>query len=176
VGLEAPEARRTTAIGLSDLGELYGSGDGSALMEAIRRLGNQLAIEREPELQTLVSAAFVRLSQEAASKRCYPAMQQALASLDSVEAQRPGSTQSLRPRIGAEERLPEFIEEAMRSGHIADGMMDILNLMPKATIHYVTNRFGHCGFREDCELLTTIIRNLGEDATQRLLETLQTAP
>src|SRR2546423_874584 len=121
VGLEAPEARRTTAIGLSDLGELYGSGDGSALMDAIRRLGNQLAIEREPELQTLVSAAFVRLSQEAASKRCYPAMQQALASLESVEAQRPGSTQSLRPRIGAEERLPEFIEEAMRSGHIADG-------------------------------------------------------
>jgi hypothetical protein len=176
VGLEAPEARRTTAIGLSDLGELYGSGDGSALMEAIRRLGNQLAIEREPELQTLVSAAFVRLSQEAASKRCYPAMQQALASLDSVEAQRPGSTQSLRPRIGAEERLPEFIEEAMRSGHIADGMMDILNLMPKATVHYVTNRFGHCGFREDCDLLTTIIRNLGEDATQRLLETLQSAP
>jgi len=71
-------------------------------MEAIRRLGNQLAIEGEPELQTLVSAAFVRLSQEAASKRCYPAMQQALSSLDSVEAQRPGSTQSLRPRIGAE--------------------------------------------------------------------------
>jgi hypothetical protein len=176
VGLEAPEARRTTAIGLSDLGELYGSGDGSALMEAIKRLGNQLAIEREPELQTLVSAAFVRLSQEAASKRCYPAMQQALSSLESVEAMRPGSTQSLRPRIGAEERLPEFIEEAMRSGHIADGMMDILNLMPKATIHYVTNRFGHCGFREDCELLTTIVRNLGEDATQRLLETLQTAP
>jgi hypothetical protein len=176
VGLDAPEARRTTAIGLSDLGELYGSGDGSALMEAIRRLGNQLAIEREPELQTLVSAAFVRLSQEAASKRCYPAMQQALSSLESVEAQRPGSTQSLRPRIGAEERLPEFIEEAMRSGQIADGMMDILSLMPKATIHYVTNRFGHCGFREDCDLLTTIVRNLGEDATQRLLETLQTAP
>src|SRR5438445_207776 len=176
VGLEAPEARRTTAIGLSDLGERYGSGDGSALMEAIKKLGNQLAIEREPELQTLVSAAFVRLSQEAASKRCYPAMQQALSSLDSVEAQRPGATQSLRPRIGAEERLPEFIEEAMRSGQIADGMMDILSLMPKATIHYATSRFGQCGFREDCELLTTIVRNLGEDATQRLLETLQTAP
>src|SRR5256884_5871470 len=47
---------------------------------------------------------------------------------------------------------------------------------PKATIHYVTNRFGHCGFREDCELLCTILHNLGEDATQRLIETLQTAP
>ena len=176
VGLENPEARRTTAIGLSDLAELYGSGDGSALMDAIRRLGNQLAVEREPELQTLISAAFVRLSQEAASKRCYPAMQQALASLESVEAQRPGSTQSLRPRIGAEERMPEFVEEALRSGHLADGMVEILALMPKATLHYVTNRFGHCGFREDCELLGEIVRTLGEEATNRLIETLQTAP
>jgi len=176
IALDAPEARRTTAIGLSDLAELYGSGDGSALMEAIRRTGNQLAIEREPELQTLVSAAFVRLSQEAAGKRCYPAMQQALASLDTVEAQRPGSTQSLRPRIGAEERMPEFVEEALRTGQIADGMVDILALMPKATLQYLTNRFGHCGFRDDCELLADIVRGLGEDATQRLVETLQTAP
>jgi len=176
ISLDNPEARRTTAIGLSDLAELYGSGDGSALMDAIRRLGNQLAVEREPELQTLVSAAFVRLSQEAAGKRCYPAMQQALASLDSVEAQRPGSTQSLRPRIGAEERMPEFVEEALRSGQIADGMIDILTLMPKATLHYITSRFGHCGFRDDCELLSEIVRGLGEDATQRLIETLQTAP
>ena len=176
IALEAPEARRTTAIGLSDLAELYGSGDGSALMECIRRLGNQLAIEREPELQTLISAAFVRMSQEAASKRCYPAMQQALSSLDNIEQQRPGSTQSLRPRIGAEERLPEFIEEALRGGHIADGMTDILALMPKATLHYVTNRFGHCGFREDCEVLGEIVRGLGEDSTLRLLEILQTAP
>jgi hypothetical protein len=176
IALENPEARRTTAIGLSDLAELYGSGDGSALMEGIRRLGNQLGLEAEPELQTLISAAFVRLSQEAASKRCYPAMQQALASLDSVEALRPGSTQSLRPRIGAEERMPEFIEEALRSGQIPDGMIEILALMPKATLLYVTNRFGHCGFREDCELLAEIIRNLGEDATNRLMETLQTAP
>jgi len=89
---------------------------------------------------------------------------------------RPGSTQSLRPRIGAEERMPEFVEEALRSGHIADGMVEILALMPKATLHYVTNRFGHCGFREDCELLGEIVRSLGEEATSRLLETLQTAP
>src|SRR4029077_20683153 len=119
IGLESDDARRTTAIGLGELAELYGSGDGRELIESIRRVGNQLAAERDPELQMLVSAAFVRLSQEAASKRCYPAMQQALASLDSVEAQRPGSSQSLRPRIGAEERIPEFVEESLRSGEIA---------------------------------------------------------
>jgi hypothetical protein len=37
IGLEADEARRTTAIGLGELAELYGSGDGSALIESIRR-------------------------------------------------------------------------------------------------------------------------------------------
>jgi hypothetical protein len=176
IGLEAPEARRTTAIGLGELAELYGSGDGSALIEAIRRVGNQLAAEREPELQTLVSAAFVRLSQEAASKRCYPAMQQALASLDSVEAQRPGSTQSLRPRIGAEDRIPEFVEESIRTGHIADGLLDILTLMPKSTVHYVMNRFGHSGFREDCDLLVQMVKELGEDAINQLLDVLQSSP
>jgi hypothetical protein len=176
ISLAAPEARRTTAIGISELAELYGSGDGSALMEAIRRVGNQLALEREPELQTLISAAFVRLSQEAAAKRCYPAMQQALSSLDSVEAQRPGSTQNLRPRIGAEDRIPEFVEEAVRTGQIPDGLIDILNLMPKATIHYVTSRFGHSGFREDCELLASIIHTLGDEAANQLVETLQNAP
>jgi hypothetical protein len=176
IGLESDDARRTTAIGLSELAELYGSGDGSALIESIRRVGNQLAAERDPELQTLVSAAFVRLSQEAASKRCYPAMQQALASLDSVEAQRPGSSQSLMPRIGAEDRIPEFVEESLRSGEIADGLLDILALMPKATLQYITNRFGHSGFREDCELLADIVKGLGAEAIRHLAEILQTSP
>src|SRR5215472_15167843 len=176
VGLEAPEARRTTAIGLSDLAEFYGSGDGSALIDVIQRLGNQLAVEREADLQTLVGAAFVRMSQEAGAKRFYPAMQQALASLDSVEALRPGTTNNLRQRIGAEDRLPEFIEDTMRTGQIPDGLLDILALMPKATLHYVTNRFANCGFRKDCELLAHVVAGLGEEALQRLVEILQSAP
>ena len=176
IAMEAPEARRTIAIGISDLAELYGSGDGSALMDAIRRTGNQLGVEREPELQMLVGATFVRLSQEAAAKRCYAAIHQALASLESIEIQRPGATQNLRPRIGAEDRLPEFVEEALRNGQLPDGLSDILALMPQATLHYLTTRFGHCGFREDCELLGNMARGLGEDATHRLIETLQTAP
>jgi hypothetical protein len=176
VALDAPEARRTTAIGLSDLAEFYGSGDGSQLIDAIQRLGNQLAVEREADLQPLIGAAFVRMSQEAGSKRFYPAMQQALASLDSVESVRPGSTSSVRQRIGAEERIPEFVEDTMRSGNIADGLLEILALMPKASLNYVTNRFANCGFREDCDLLAKIVSGLGEEAIHRLGETLQTSP
>jgi hypothetical protein len=176
VALDAPEARRTTAIGLSDLAEFYGSGDGSALIDVIQRLGKQLAVEREADLQTLVGAAFVRMSQEAGAKKFYPAMQQALASLDSVEAVRPGTTNALRQRIATEERLPEFIEDTLRTGQIPDGLLDILALVPKATLQYVTNRFSNCGFREDCELLGEVVRGLGEEAVQRLIETLQSAP
>jgi len=176
VALEAAEARRTTAIGLADLAEFYGSGDGSALIDVIQRLGNQLSVERESDLQTLVGAAFVRMSQEAGSKRFYPAMQQALASLDTVEALRPGSTNNLRQRIGLDERVPEFVEDTMRTGQIPDGLLDILALMPKTALHYVTTRFANCGFREDCELLGTLVSGLGEEAVQRLTETLQNAP
>jgi len=176
VALNAPEARRTTAIGLSDLAEFYGSGDGSALIDVIQRLGKQLAVEREADLQTLVGAAFVRMSQEAGAKKFYPAMQQALASLDSVEAVRPGTTNNLRQRIATEERLPEFIEDTLRTGQIPDGLLDILALVPKATLQYVTNRFSNCGFREDCELLGEVVHGLGDEAVQRLIETLQSAP
>jgi hypothetical protein len=116
------------------------------------------------------------MSQEAGSKRFYPALQQSLASLDSVESLRPGSTNSLRQRIGAEERIPEFVEDTMRSGHVPDGLLDILALMPKATLQYVTNRFSNCGFREDCELLGNVVSELGDEAVQRLVETLHTAP
>jgi hypothetical protein len=48
--------------------------------------------------------------------------------------------------------------------------------MPKASLHYITNRFANCGFREDCELLGEMVRGLGEEAVHRLAETLQTAP
>jgi hypothetical protein len=176
VALEAAEARRTTAIGLADLAEFYGSGDGSALIDVIQKLGNQLAVEREADLQTLLGAAFVRMSQEAGAKRFYPAMQQALASLDSVEAVRPGSTNNLRQRIGAEDRVPEFVEDTMRTGQVPDGLLDILTLMPKTTLQYLTTRFANCGFREDCDLLGSLVSGLGDDAVHRLSDTLRNSP
>src|SRR5208337_4602739 len=81
-----------------------------------------------------------------------------------------------RQRIATEERLPEFIEDTLRTGQIPDGLLDILALVPKATLQYVTNRFSNCGFREDCELLGRVVHGLGEEAVQRLIETLQSAP
>ncbi len=170
------DARRATAMGLADLADLYASGDGGVLMESIRRVGTQMAGERVPDLQPMVGAAYVRLCQEAATRRFYPAMQQALASLNTIEAQRPGSTQALRPRIGVEERIPEFLEDALRTGKIPDGLIDLLHLMPRVSVHQLMSRFGTCGFREDCNLLIEIAQGLGANATECLCETLRSTP
>src|SRR6185436_10677 len=72
------DARKKAAAGLSEMAELYAKLDPRLLGEALRHLGLRLSVEQDAELQGVVSAAFVRLSQEAATSRCYSAMEQAL--------------------------------------------------------------------------------------------------
>jgi len=170
------EARRKTAIGLSELAEVYGAGDPRALIEAIRQAGLQLSLERDAELQSLVSASFVRLTQEAGTQRCYAAVQQALASLDSVENQRPAFAQSVRPRMGVESRLPEFIEEALRAERIPEGLADILRLMVRPAVDHLAGRLNRCGYRRDCDRLVELARELGPDGVSYLRETLRAGP
>src|SRR5260370_32446569 len=77
-GSEEADARKKTALGLSEMAELYAKADPKLLGEALRHLGLRLSVEQDSELQGLVSAAFVRLSQQAATSRFFPAMEQAL--------------------------------------------------------------------------------------------------
>src|SRR5712692_5538685 len=128
---EEAEARRRVALSLAELSDLYGRSEESVLTEAIREAGAQLMLEREAELQTRISEAFVRLSQEAIRCRCYAAVEQAMASLDGIENQRPAFAKSLRPRIGIEGRLAEFLDEALRTEHVPAGLGDILRLLPR---------------------------------------------
>ena len=81
---EEPDARKRAATGLSELAGLYAQADPKLLADALRHVGLRLSVEQDQDLQTLVSAAFVRLSQEAAAQRCFPAMQQALDVLNGV--------------------------------------------------------------------------------------------
>src|SRR5205809_929020 len=97
------EARKKTAAGLAELAELYAEADPKLLGEALRHLGVRLSVEQDADAQGLVSAAFVRLSQAAATSRCFPAMEQALDLIGGVESQRPGIANSLRGKRGIEE-------------------------------------------------------------------------
>src|SRR5260370_21883925 len=75
---EEADAREKTAVGLSEMAELYAKADQKLLSEALRHMGLRISVEQDSELQGLVSAAFIRLSQEAATSRYFPAMEQAL--------------------------------------------------------------------------------------------------
>lgn len=162
------EARRQTAMGLAELAGLYAKANEQLFMDTIREIGLQLAEEKDSQLQSLVGAAFVRLSQEATKNRSYPAIQRSVELIDYLESERPGSGKSLRPRIGVESRLPEFIEESLKSGNVPSGLKDLLRRMPEPAAEQVATRFSRVGFREDCELLVSMMEVLGPAGLEHL--------
>jgi hypothetical protein len=170
------EARRRTAMGMAELADLY-AGETKALIAVIRLIGMEMSGERDPEIQTLVNAAFVRLSQEAAARHCYPAIQQALISLEGVENQRPTAAQEIRPRIGVEEHLPEFIEAAIRANKSVEeppeGLADVLRLIPHAAIAQILTRFNRAGQRAANDRLVMIAREIGAEAVTKLKESVR---
>ena len=165
---ESSEVRRQTAMGLAELAPLYANSDERLLIDTIRQIGVQLAEEKNSELQSLVGAAFVRLSQEATNKRSYRAIQRSVEVVDYVESERPGIGKNLRPRIAIENRLPEFIEEALRSGDVPSGLRDLMRRLPQPSADQIAGRFSRVGFREDCELLVSMMEGLGPAGLEHL--------
>jgi hypothetical protein len=173
---EDSDARKKTAVGLSELAELYSKADPKLLGEALRHVGLRLSVEQDSEVQGMVSAAFVRLSQEAATSRSYPAMEQALDLLAGVETQRPGIARSLRGKMGIEERVPEFVEEALRARQVAAGLTGVLKLLPQSAMEQLTSRFNRCSHRQDAEHIANLAADLGEEGLQYLRSTLRGGP
>lgn len=167
------DARKKTAAGLSEMAELYAKLDPRLLAGALQHLGLRLNVEQDAELQGIVTAAFVRLSQQAASSRCYGAMEQALDLLSGVEAQRPGTAQTLRAKMGIEERVPEFVEEALRARQAAAGLTAVLKMMPQTTMEQLATRFNRCTLRNDAEHVANLAADLGEEGLQYLRSTLR---
>ena len=173
---EDVDARKKAATGLSELAELYAQIDPKLLIEALRQVGVRLTVEQSAEVQAQVSAAFVRLSHEAAAKRCYPAMERALELLNGIELQRPGIARSLRDKMGIEERVPEFLEEAMRAKQVAAGLTAVLRLLPKTSMELLAARFNRCGLRDDAEHVSNLAHDLGEEGVQYLRSTVRGGP
>lgn len=175
-GIHSPhvEARRRTAIGLTELVDLYAGGDGGLLVATLREVGEQLNVEQEAELQSLIGAAFARMTHKAANSHCFPAMQQAVESLGEVGKQRPALAESLRPRVGVENRLAEFIEEALRRGQVPEGLVSLLRQLPGPAAEHLTVWFNRCDFREECDLVVRMVRSLGPEALVHLQGMLRT--
>jgi hypothetical protein len=170
------DARKKTAVGLSEMAELYATADPKLLGEALRHLGFRLNLEQDAELQTLVSAAFVRLSQEAATSRSFAVMEQALELVSAVEAQRPGVGRNLRGKMGIEERVPEFVEEALRARQAAAGMTNVLKMLPQTAMQQLATRFNRCALRDDAEHVANLAADMGEEGLQHLRTTIRSGP
>lgn len=169
-------ARKKAAIGLGQLAELYSRAASQRLQDALSQIGAQMAEEKDPELQTLLSAAFVRLSQEAASRRYYRAMQQALDSLNRLEGVRPAWVQSLRPRVGVENRVPEFLEEALTAETMPEGLVDVLMRVPQAAAEHLAVRLSRSARRTERENLVQLAKAVGPYCVKHLKECMRDEP
>jgi PilZ domain len=170
------EARKKAAIGLGQLAELFSKAASKRLQDALAQIGQQLAAEKDAELQTLLSAAFVRLSQEAASRHYYDAMQQALDSLADLEELRPTWAQSLRPRIGVENRIAEYLEEALGGEAIPEGLVGVLVRVPHAAAEQLAARLARAGRKSERESIVELAKSVGGGCTRHLHEVLKSEP
>jgi hypothetical protein len=168
------ESRRRTAIGLSQLADLYSRLGGDSMGAAIRKLSEQLSVEKDQEMQSLLSAAFVRLSQEASSSKNYAAVNEVCSGMETVGKHRPVLASDLRPRVGVENRLPEFIEEALHSDPIPKDLLAVLRRTCLTGAEHLADRFFRCMRRDECDRMIELVKELGSPALTQLREILRT--
>ena len=168
------ESRRKTAIGLSQLADLYARLGGEAMGKAIQQVSEQLCVEKDGELQSLLSAAFVRLSQEASEARNYEAVNAVCNGMELLQQKRPVMVNDLRPRVGVENRIPEFIEEALRSDPAPAGLLVVLRRTSQSGAEHLADRFFRCMRRDECDRMVELVKEMGSPALAQLREILRT--
>ena len=168
------EPRRKIATGLAQLADLYPGPGGTLMACAISRVGEQICKEQDTELQSMLSAAFVRLSQEASTRKTYGAVGAVCAAMEQIAKSRPVLANDLRPRIGVENRLPEFIEEALRSEQVPEDLLQVLRRTSQAAVEHLADRFFRCMRRDECDRMVELTRELGPAALGQMRDMLRT--
>jgi PBS lyase HEAT-like repeat len=168
------EPRRKTAIGLSQMSDLFAAPGVDALGPAIHKVGEALVKETDSEVQSMLGAAFVRLSSEANNRKLYGPLNDVCTALDNLAKERPATASDLRPRIGVENRLPDFIEEALRLPHVPAELLSVLRRTALASLEHMADRFFRCMRREECDRMVDLVKELGPEAASTMREMLRT--
>jgi len=146
LGTKDAEARRKTAIGLSQLADLYSRLGGESMGKAIHKVSEQLCVEKDPELQSLLSAAFVRLSQEASEARNYQAVNAVCGGMDLLLQQRP----------------------------VLVDLLVVLRRTSQSGAEHLADRFFRCMRRDECDRMVELVKEMGSPALVQLREILRT--
>ena len=168
------EPRRKTAIGLSQVADLYARLGGEPMGKAVRKLSEQLIVEKDPELQSLLSAAFVRLSQEASAAKNYAAVNEVCSGMELISVERPVLMSDLRPRVGVENRLPEYIEEALQQDKAPADLLGVLRRTSQSAAEHLADRFFRCMRRDECDRMIELVEQVGPPVLLQLREILRT--
>jgi len=169
-----PEPRRKIATGISQLADLFAASGGELMALSIRKIGELIGSESDPDLQSMLGAAFVRLSTEASTNKQFGALSELCIAMENLARQRPVLATELRPRIGVENRLPEFLEEAMHLPQLPPDLLQVLRLTSQASVEHLSERFFRCMRREECDRIIDIVKELGTPAQEQLREMVRT--
>jgi hypothetical protein len=174
--LDAKESdpRRKIATGISQLADLFAAAGGDLMALSIRKLGEAIGQESDPEMQSLLGAAFVRLSTESSEHKQFGALNEVCIAMENIGRQRPVLATDLRPRIGVENRLPEFIEEAMHLPQLPPDLLQVLRRTSLASVEHLSERFFRCMRREECDRIVDIVKELGAPAQAQIREMMRT--
>jgi hypothetical protein len=170
------DARRKASTGLAEMADLFSRANHSLLKSSLHHMGEALSREGNADLQTLLGASFVRFSHEAAARRQYPAVHEALQAMEILEQRQPGLARLLWPRVKVGNPLPEFIEEALHAPRLPDGLVEVLRRMPHATVDQVASRMHSCGRRDEWARMLEMVEAVGPEAVAHLGRILQTRP
>ena len=171
-----PEYRGKAATGLTQLADLLATLGGNVLGETTQKLGDALTKESDPEMESLMGAAFVRLSTEATQRKQYRAVAQSCESMDYLANRRPALEKELRSRIGVEGRLAEFIEDALTQQRAAPELLAVLYRNSNAAAEHLAERFFRSMRREECDRIVDLVNELGIAANNCLREMLRNGP
>src|SRR5215467_2940807 len=144
------------------------------MAQAVRKLTEQIIAEKDAEMQSLLSAAFVRLSQESSAAKNYAAINEVCAGMELISVERPVLMSDLRPRVGVENRLPEFIEEAIRVDSVPADLLAVLRRTSQAGAEHLADRFFRCLRRDECDHMIELVKDLGSPVLLQLREILRT--
>jgi hypothetical protein len=174
LGAKEAEPRRKTAIGLSQLADLYATAPDEVMPNTMAMIGEQLAKDSDTEIQSLLGAAFARFGQEACSRKKYKAVAELCYAFEALAQQRPSLAQDLRSRVGIENRLPEMIEEAINADQVPEDLVNVLQQLPRTSVEHLADRFFRAQKRVECDRIVELVSELGQPALDDLRDILRT--
>jgi hypothetical protein len=170
------QMRQRVAEGIAALSDHYASAGDDTLAAAIAAIGAQLLAEKKTDLQNSLCTTLVHLSQQAADCRHYTALKQAMMQLSLLSHERPDLANTLRPRIGLENRVPHLIEEALKKPSVPQSLLDVLKEMPRTAALQAAHQFNLATETERSDRVIALAQALGPDTAEVLRETLRSSP